>query len=166
MQVTSDATIPKPVSRLPSSLAVIEYTGMWNRHSYGLILTAAGGIRGRHRAKFGLVVAVSRRPYKLSALALEYASVLQLCVSLFLSSHCTLFVLTAYAHCSLGPALMGTIINVFLFGVMGTQCFIYYSRYPKCAMICYLSSSLYSLSVSDKLWLKLLVRSLVHDASR
>lgn len=26
---------------------------------------------------------------------------------------------------------MGVIINVFLFGVMATQCFIYYSRYPK-----------------------------------
>ncbi|KAI0791512.1 hypothetical protein BC629DRAFT_1593116 [Irpex lacteus] len=43
----------------------------------------------------------------------------------------------SFAH---GPGLLGTIFNVFLYGIMVTQCFLYFARYPK-----------------DKLWMKVMV---------
>ncbi|KIP06403.1 hypothetical protein PHLGIDRAFT_128315 [Phlebiopsis gigantea 11061_1 CR5-6] len=39
-----------------------------------------------------------------------------------------------------GPGLVGTFLNIFLYGIMVTQCFLYYSTYPK-----------------DRIWMKLLV---------
>ncbi|EKM52683.1 uncharacterized protein PHACADRAFT_261275 [Phanerochaete carnosa HHB-10118-sp] len=43
-----------------------------------------------------------------------------------------------------GPGLVGTFLNVFLYGIMVTQCTFYYSRYPK-----------------DRIWLKCLVVGLL-----
>lgn len=48
------------------------------------------------------------------------------------------------ASFALGPGLMGVLINVFLFGIMVAQSFIYYSRYP-----------------NDRTWMKLLVATLL-----
>ena len=30
-----------------------------------------------------------------------------------------------------GPSLIGTFLNVFLYGIMCAQCFVYYARYPQ-----------------------------------
>lgn len=36
--------------------------------------------------------------------------------------------IAAYSH---GPGLIGTFLNVFFYGIMVTQTFMYFSRYPK-----------------------------------
>lgn len=43
-----------------------------------------------------------------------------------------------------GPGLIGTFLNIFLYGIMVTQCFLYYTKYPK-----------------DRIWIKCLVIGLL-----
>lgn len=59
-----------------------------------------------------------------------------------------------------GPVLIGTFLNVFLYGIMVTQCLLYFSDYPKYVQTHLIQSySAHILRVSsDKTWMKVLVR--------